>query len=137
MPMRPEPVTAMHWGSQRGVDSLALTLLTIGADQSVRVLEALAAALVNRARQRRGNADLGLSEPPPACFEDAATASTRGQKLQFCRRIARRALRGSLADPTSGATAFHRLESNPDWAHDLLPVATFGSFLFYQMPTAA
>lgn len=132
--MRPEPVAAMFGDPPRGIEPLALTLLTIGADQSVRVLEGVAAALVNRARQRRGNADLGLSEPPPVTFTDAAAASASDQKLQLCRRIARRAMRGSLADPTSGATAFHRLESGPLWARDLLPVATLGSFLFYQLP---
>jgi hypothetical protein len=132
--MQPEPCTAMLGDPSRSIEPLALTLLTIGADQSVRVLEAMAAALVNRARQRWGHAHLGLSEPPPATFRGAAVASASGQKLQLCRRIARRALRGSLADPTLGATAFHRLESGPAWARDLLPVATFGSFLFYELP---
>ncbi len=131
--MRPERVPAMLADPPRNIESLALTLLAIGADQSVRVLEAVAAALVNRARQRRGNADLGLSEPPVP-FRDGATASASDQMLQLCRRVARRAMRGSLADPTFGATAFHRLENGPLWARDLLPVATFGSFLFYQLP---
>ena len=132
--MRPEPATGMLAEPPSSIESLALTLLTIGADQSVRVLEAVAAALVNRARQRRGSADLGLSEPPPLAFGDGAMARASDQTLQLCRRIARRATRGSLADPTSGATAFHRLESGPLWARDLLPVASFGSFLFYQPP---
>jgi hypothetical protein len=41
-------------------------------------------------------------------------------------------VRGSLADPTRGATAFHRIETTPPWSRDLLPIATFGSFLFYR-----
>lgn len=133
--MRPEPLEVGDWEHPSGVERLALTLLTLGADQSVRVLEALAAALVNRARQPRRDLELALREPPPAGFRDAATTSALGSKLPLCRRIARRALRGSLADPTLGATGFHRLEGNPAWAHGLLPVASFGSFLFYQLPT--
>jgi hypothetical protein len=133
--MRPEPLEVGDRERRSGVEQLALTLLTVGADQSVRVLEALAAALVNRARQPRLDLELALREPPPASFRGAATASTLRSKLQLCRRIARRALRGSLADPTLGATGFHRLEGNPAWAHDLLPIASFGSFLFYQLPT--
>ena len=53
-------------------------------------------------------------------------------RLGLCRRIARRALRGSLTDPTRGANAFHRIEASPDWARELLPVAVYGPFLFYR-----
>jgi hypothetical protein len=42
-------------------------------------------------------------------------------------------LRGSLADPTLGATAFHRIDANPAWSRELLPVAVIGSFLFYKL----
>ncbi len=132
--MQPEPLEVGDPERRMDVEGLALTLLTLGADQSVRVLEALAAALVNRARQPRRDRDPALGEPPPARFVDAVTMNALGDELQLCRRIARRALRGSLADPTLGATGFHRLEGNPAWAHDLLPVASFGSFLFYQLP---
>jgi hypothetical protein len=133
--MRPEPFEVGDPERRSSVERLALTLLTLGADQSVRVLEALAAALVNRARQPRRDLEFALREPPPTSFRDATTASAFGDKLPLCRRIARRALHGSLADPTLGATGFHRLDGNPAWAHDLLPVASFGSFLFYQLPT--
>lgn len=133
--MRPEVVPAPQRHHRGPVESFALTLLTAGAGQSVRVLEALAAALVNHARRPSGSTDPGLSEPPPANFGDAAAVRDYSQQLQLCRRVARRALGGSLADPTSGATAFHRLEGDPAWARDLLPVAAFGSFLFYQLPT--
>ena len=46
---------------------------------------------------------------------------------------ARRALRGSLNDPTDGATAFHRVDDNPDWTRAHLPVAIAGPFLFYRV----
>ena len=53
-------------------------------------------------------------------------------RLGLCRRVARRALRGSLTDPTRGANAFHRIEASPDWARELLPVAVYGPYLFYR-----
>jgi N-acetylmuramoyl-L-alanine amidase len=132
--MQPEPVPLGDSDHRSSIEALALTLLTLGGDQSVRVLEALAAALVNRARQHNGDHGSGLCEPPPPDFRHPTAAHVTGGKLELCHRIARRALRGSLADPTVGAGAFHRLEDNPAWARDLLPVATFGSFLFYQLP---
>jgi N-acetylmuramoyl-L-alanine amidase len=132
--MRPEAFEVADRDHGSSVEGLALTLLALGSDQSVRVLEALAAALVNRAHQPGDDHDLGLHEPPAAGFCQPRL-SAPGDELQLCRRIARRALRGSLADPTVGASAFHRLEDNPTWARDLLPVASFGSFLFYQLPT--
>jgi hypothetical protein len=55
-----------------------------------------------------------------------------GCRLGLCRRVARRALRGSLSDPTRGANAFHRIEASPDWARELLPVAVYGPYLFYR-----
>jgi N-acetylmuramoyl-L-alanine amidase len=134
--MRPELFEAEGRDQRSLVERLALTLLTLGGDQSVRVLEALAAALVNCAREPRRDRDSGLREATAAGFRHAAPAKPLRDKLQLCRRIARRALRGSLADPTLGATAFHRLEENPGWARHLLPVASFGSFLFYQVPTS-
>ncbi len=130
--MRPDAVEVLD-PERAGVDRFALALLTLGADQGVRVLEALAATLINGARQPRADCDLALRESPPASFDDVTAASAPADKLQLCRRIARRALRGSLADPTLGASAFHRVEDYPTWARELLPVATFGSFLFYQL----
>src|SRR5512145_2815991 len=90
-------------------DRLAWTLLTIAADQSVRVLEALAVCLVNGATQGRG-------EQMPARLPPAPVVSELGRKLEVSGRIARRALGRSLADPTGGATAFHRIEATPDWS---------------------
>ena len=67
-PMRPEPFEVEVEDHRGRVEGLALTLLTLGSDQSVRVLEALAAALVNRAHQPGVITAFGLSEPPPAGF---------------------------------------------------------------------
>ncbi|HEY8610987.1 MAG TPA: hypothetical protein VIL69_06820, partial [Roseomonas sp.] len=46
-----------------------------------------------------------LASPPP---DDPA--------LAICRRVAGRAVRGALTDPTSGATHWHPAERLPGWA---------------------
>jgi hypothetical protein len=134
MAMWPEPVATPDSSDRASVEQLASTLLTVGADQDVRVLEALAAALVNGCRQTGHRIDYALNEPAAAVFADATANRDLGRKLQLGRRVARRALRGSLADPTLGATAFHRIDANPAWSRELLPVAVIGSFLFYKLP---
>jgi hypothetical protein len=100
----------------------------------VRVIEALAAALVNDLRERPEDTVEDWSAPPvPAGLcEDGRVVRDFECRLGLCRRVARRALRGSLTDPTRGANAFHRIEASPDWARELLPVAVYGSYLFYR-----
>ena len=114
-------------------ERLASVLLQVAGNESVRVLEALAATLANRVRAGDAELDVsptvygnGLHEPAAAWFEE------QDCRRQLCRRIARRALRGSLIDPTDGATAFHRVDADPPWARPLLPTAVFGRFLFYR-----
>jgi hypothetical protein len=130
--MRAERAPALDPGNRASVERLAATLLTVGADQNVRVLEALAAALVNGRGQAWPGQDSGLAEAEPSAFLHPPMAEICQTKLELGRRVARRALRGSLVDPTLGATTFHRIEANPAWARDLLPIAAIGSFLFYK-----
>jgi N-acetylmuramoyl-L-alanine amidase len=114
------------------VNQLTGDLYRLAGDQEVRVIEALAAAFANRWREGLVGPD-GLSEPGLAGrFECQATGDATG-RLAICRRVARRALRGTLVDPTQGATAWHRIEVSPVWARDVLPVGMFGPFLFYRM----
>lgn len=124
-------------GRRRLVDWLALTLLMMAADQDVRVLEALAATLVRQARRTRRGLVRALSALSPAPFPGAAAIGDFSRKLQLSRRIARRAIHGSLLDPAPGATAFHRIGESPAWARDLLPTAIIGSFLFYDLADPA
>ena len=116
--------------------SLSLALLDLAGDASVRVVEALAAALVNDLRERPAGAPQGWptapSSVPGGLCEDNGAVTDFERRLSLCRRVARRALRGSLADPTRGANAFHRLDASPPWARGLLPVAMYGSYLFYR-----
>ncbi|QJE74566.1 cell wall hydrolase [Aerophototrophica crusticola] len=46
-------------------------------------------------------------------------------------RVARRALAGTLSDPTGGAWRFHRGGESPDWAQGLAPLAEVGPLLCY------
>ncbi len=120
------------------IDELALALYRLAGDESIRVLEAIAATLANRQSQGEASdhpcaltaeeaSGFGLAEPPSVWLP------TDCPKWQVCRRIARRAVRGSLPDPTCGATAFHHIEASPPWCRDHLPVAVHGPFLFYRL----
>jgi N-acetylmuramoyl-L-alanine amidase len=114
--------------------ALSLTLLDLAGTESVRVIEALAAALVNDLHERPEEASgewPGVAPATGLC-EDSRMIDDFGGRLGLCRRVARRALRGSLTDPTRGANAFHRIEASPDWARELLPVAVYGPYLFYR-----
>jgi N-acetylmuramoyl-L-alanine amidase len=125
--------TCLHDG--RREDALTLKLLDLAGSESVRVVEALAAALVNDLRERPEEAIDEWSDarsPLPGLCEDGGALGDVGCRVALCRRVARRALRGCLADPTRGANAFHRIEASPEWARGLLPVATFGPYLFYR-----
>jgi hypothetical protein len=115
-------------------DTLTLALLELSGGESVRLVEALAAAVVNAWRdqpqERLDHWSVPVSAPHGLC-EDGRMVDFP-QRLNLCRRIARRAMRGSLADPTNGANAFHRIEASPPWARELLPIAMHGSYLFYR-----
>ena len=55
--------------------------------------------------------------------------------LAICRRIATRALAGSLADPTGGATHWHPQEGLPAWAVAREACAEIGGLVFYRLET--
>jgi N-acetylmuramoyl-L-alanine amidase len=130
--MKSEASATLDPALHTDADRLAFTLLAIAAEESVRTMEALAACLTNRARRAPA---AGARPEAAAPLAKPATHGDLRRKLEVGRRIARRALHGSLADPTQGATAFHRADATPGWARSLLPVAIFGHFLFYRPPT--
>ena len=124
-PKEPEATTA-----SLSCDRLCDELSALADHQNFRTAEALASTLVNRVR--RGfypSPEPGSVNASPCMHE---TLSDRRGHMATLQRIARRALSGSLRDPTAGATDFHRIEVTPDWARDRLPVAVFGSYLFYR-----
>jgi hypothetical protein len=130
--MQPEG-TARHGESAALIDQLSGQLYDLAGDQKVRVIEALAAAVANRWRDGLDEPPTGLCEPAPGERFEHGMARHDAGRLAICRRVARRALRGTLVDPTRGATAWHRIEVSPAWSRDLLPTGMFGPFLFYRL----
>ena len=137
-------------------ETLARTLHAEAGTRAVRGIEALAALIIGRARMalacetaaarfaghagfrtlpgmvgavcrapfqfgcwRAGGAGFNLPEGDPA--------------LAICRRIAARALAGSLPDPAPGATHWHALEKLPDWAVGRVPMAEAGGLALYRL----
>ena len=121
-------------GSDPVIEQLALRLLVLAGDQSVRTLEALGAVLTNQEDEE----PLPVADALPVSAPEGE-ASLLGERTEpsrelcLCRRVARRAIRRSLPDPTGGANAFHRVDASPGWARRSLPVASFGAFLFYRL----
>jgi hypothetical protein len=114
---------------------LAGVLFDMAGDQDVRVIEALAAVLARQWRDGPAGPLRGLSEATAARpFASEAPDADTIIRRTICQRIARRALHGSLVDPTRGATAVHRIDDSPAWSRDLLPIGMFGPFLFYRPP---
>jgi hypothetical protein len=115
---------------------LAGVLFDMAGDQDVRVIEALAAVLARQWRDGPAGPLRGLSEATAARpFASEAPDADTVIRRAICQRIARRALHGSLVDPTRGATAVHRIDDSPAWSRDLLPIGMFGPFLFYRPPS--
>jgi hypothetical protein len=124
-----------HTGaSPTAIDRLADTLFDLAGHQHVRTIEALAAVLTRRSLEGFCERPAGLSEPAAARpFTTLANDADGDTRREICRRIARRALRGSLVDPTRGANAVHRIDDIPAWSREQLPIGMFGPFLFYRM----
>lgn len=113
-----------------GVLRLAAFLRRTAPKGPARLIEALAAVHVNRQlaapdaeQPSLGSRCSGVVDWGAGPSDDPATA--------VYLRVARRALSGSLSDPTEGATAYHRIDCRPEWARRRTQVAAFGDFLFY------
>ena len=69
---------------------------------------------------------------PDGPMRQAAIAVTPADPVfAVCRRIARRAMEGTLDDPTGGATRYHAEDAGPDWSQGRSPSAAIGGLLFY------
>ena len=118
------------------VERLARTLFDLAGDEDVRVIEALAAVLARQSQDAPDSPARGLCEATARPFASETCDPDAAIRHAICRRIARRALHGSLVDPTRGATAVHRIDDSPAWSRELLPIGMFGPFLFYRPPPA-
>lgn len=115
------------------VEEFASSLLALAKNESVRAIEALASALANR-RAAGHNDWLSIADSclPGFCEAGPVWGASEGAAA-VCLRVARRALSGSLRDPTQGATAFHHIDTTPDWARERFPIAVYGPYLFYRV----
>lgn len=129
------------------VELLARTLYGEARGETVRGKEAVAAVIVNRVRraQERGGYwwgdSLGLVCQKPwqfSCWNEGdpnlkkiIDVTPKNRVFQSCIRIARRAARGALDDPTGGATHYHTRAANPPWARAKAPNVEIGNHLFY------
>jgi hypothetical protein len=100
---------------EAAIDALARALWSLGRTRSLRAVEAMAAAVANRAAARPP-ADLATIARDPALFPAAAPEHPDHAALRavgpadpvfaLCRRVARRTLAGVTDDRTGGATFF-------------------------------
>ncbi len=123
---RPRRLTPLYPGppdadAADAATRIAARLATAYHGESVRTLEALAAAEANR-----------LARRAPARFARTAELDRADpERLGRCRRIARRALAGTLATPVAGAAAYHRETARPAWAEGRKPLAEVAGFVFH------
>ena len=135
---------------------LAVTLRAEAGSRSVRAIEALAALVVNRARlaaeapapRARFAPGLRAGANRAALLAEACRApflfrcwqpgrlraeAPADAAMEVCRRIAARALGGTLPDPTAGATHWHDGATLPGWAIGHVPTAEIGGLVFYRL----
>ena len=130
-----------------GIEVLARTLYGEARGELVRGKEAVAAVVMNRVRRakERGGYWWGSSAEEVclrpwqfSCWNESDPNRARieavgkdNRNFQSCLRIARRALAGTLKDPTGGATHYHAKGMTPPWARDRKPSAEIGHHRFY------
>jgi hypothetical protein len=71
-----------------------------------------------------------------ACWRPGGAAwevAAEDARLEMCRRVATRALAGSLPDMAPGATHWHSARSLPAWAIGRMPVAETGGLALYRL----
>ncbi len=129
------------------VDVLARTLYGEARGESLRGKEAVACVIMNRLHiataqpgHRWGSTveEVCLSPWQFSCWNEddphrnALEAANEGDAVfASCVRIARRAVRNVLADPTGGATHYHAMGALPFWARGQTPTAIIGGHVFY------
>ena len=145
-PIRPKPA-AQKKGKDPAIETLARTIYGEARGELVRGKEAVAAVVMNRVRRamERGGYWWG-STAEEVCLrpwqfscwnendpnrEKILAVGRDNRNFQSCLRIARRALAGTLKDPTGGATHYHAKGMTPPWAKDRKPSAGIGRHRFY------
>ena len=131
-------------------DILARTVYGEARGENVRGMEAVAAVAMNRVaaaalgRRWWGATVIEVCRKPYqfSCWNrddanrPALLAARPGDPVfDICRRIARRAVGGVLADPTHGSTHYHAIGATPSWAEGHKPAAIVGRHVFYNTVT--
>jgi len=124
--------------TQDDMHAFAATLWRLGADEPEIGLIALGCAIRNRLEAAGGAQAESLASVcgrltgmPGANAPDYSDPAFRQSLAMGCR-----VWNDEFADPTSGATRFHRHDELPAWAANLEPVALLGS-RFYYLPDGA
>lgn len=131
----------------RDVDILARTVYGEARGEPARGKEAVAAVVMNRVRRARnrggywwGDTVARVCRKPRqfSCWNEAdpnrakILAVEAGHRVfDSCLRIARRAIAGTLKDPTNGATHYHADGVCPPWSAGRAPSAEIGRHRFY------
>ncbi len=145
---RPNDVatSARDQAAAKAADTLARTIYGEARGEPVRGKEAVAAVVMNRVRRARaaggsywwgGSVEEVCRRPWQfSCWNPGDPNRAKLQAVgddnrvfQSCQRIARRALAGTLGDPTEGATHYHAKSVNPPWARGKAPAAEIGNHL--------
>lgn len=130
------------------IDILARTIYGEARGEKIGGMEAVASVILNRvkrAEKRNGRywwgntvRDVCLKKWQFSCWNEndpnrqkILSVSTKNRAFQICHRIARRALAGTLKDPTDGATHYHAGGIFPPWARGRMYTAEFGNHQFY------
>lgn len=142
------PETRTRAASDPAVDTLARTIYGEARGELVRGKEAVAAVIMNRVRRAKergghywwGSTTDDVCRKPWqfSCWNENDPNLARikavgrdNRNFQSCLRIARRALAGTLKDPTNGATHYHAKGVHPPWARNRKPSAEIGHHRFY------
>lgn len=135
---------------ETAIDTLARTLWGEAFSDPVRGKEAIAAVILNRVKASRARfgcdwwggtvVEACLAGDQFSCWHRSAVARRDLMQVRVtdpvfatCRRIAARAVRGALVDPTYGATHYHRLGETPPWAVRNDPTVVIGRKKFYNL----
>lgn len=129
------------------IDVLARTIYGEARGESISGQEAVASVIMNRVSfsKRRGrywwgNSVSDVCQAPWqfSCWNKndpnySKLIKVGSEDIYFCmcRRIAERAVSGTLEDTTNGATHYHTKNCLPAWARNKKPCAEIGAHLFY------
>ncbi len=137
----------VHEKRAREIDVLARTIYGEARGEPVRGKEAVAAIVLNRVRRARrlrgywwgDDVESVCTKPWQfSCWNEndpnrakIEAVENSNSTFKTCLRVARRALAGTLKDPTKGATHYHTLNVSPPWAKGRAAAVIIGRHRFY------